>query len=77
MLTVTVLITDLTTHYPTNVYWIQNTFWTVNNSNPQDALSFDNLHIDDLGLWGDHMFPTLVEHLNALSHEARSKADKQ
>ncbi|KAF8516938.1 hypothetical protein BU17DRAFT_67219 [Hysterangium stoloniferum] len=42
---------------------IQNAFWTISNSDPYSAVSYDTLHSDDLGKWGKHLFPKMVEAL--------------
>ncbi|KAF8523179.1 hypothetical protein BU17DRAFT_75072 [Hysterangium stoloniferum] len=38
-----------------------NAFWTISNSDPYSAVSYDTLHSDDLGKWGKHLFPKMVE----------------
>ncbi|KAF8523299.1 hypothetical protein BU17DRAFT_63874 [Hysterangium stoloniferum] len=40
---------------------VDNAFWTIANSDPYSAVSYDTLHSDDLGKWGDHLFPKMVE----------------
>ncbi|KAF8495052.1 hypothetical protein BU17DRAFT_72535 [Hysterangium stoloniferum] len=39
----------------------KNAFWTIANSDPYSAVSYDTLHSDDLGKWGKHLFPKMVE----------------
>ncbi|KAF8530333.1 hypothetical protein BU17DRAFT_35668, partial [Hysterangium stoloniferum] len=38
-----------------------NAFWTIANSDPYSSVSYDTLHSDDLGKWGDHLFPKMIE----------------
>ncbi|KAF8523707.1 hypothetical protein BU17DRAFT_63645 [Hysterangium stoloniferum] len=40
---------------------VHNAFWTIANSDPYSAVSYDTLHSDDLGKWGKHLFPKMVE----------------
>ncbi|KAF8524414.1 hypothetical protein BU17DRAFT_43042, partial [Hysterangium stoloniferum] len=40
---------------------VDNAFWTIANSDPYSAVSYDTLHSDDLGKWGGHLFPKMVE----------------
>ncbi|KAF8517165.1 hypothetical protein BU17DRAFT_92092 [Hysterangium stoloniferum] len=39
----------------------KNAFWTIANSDPYFSVSYDTLHSDDLGKWGDHLFPKMIE----------------
>ncbi|KAF8585351.1 hypothetical protein K439DRAFT_1615996 [Ramaria rubella] len=43
-----------------------NTFWFIANSDPYLASSYDLLHADDIGKWGKHLWPLLLEILGAL-----------
>ncbi|KAF8516714.1 hypothetical protein BU17DRAFT_67328 [Hysterangium stoloniferum] len=40
---------------------VDNAFWTIANSDPYSSVSYDTLHSDDLGKWGDHLFPKMIE----------------
>ncbi|KAF8583578.1 hypothetical protein K439DRAFT_1348293, partial [Ramaria rubella] len=39
----------------------QNAFWFIANSDPHLANSYDLLHADDIGKWGKHLWPLLLE----------------
>ncbi|KAJ7253263.1 hypothetical protein C8J57DRAFT_1660481 [Mycena rebaudengoi] len=39
----------------------ENVFWAFANSDPYRAYSYDTLHADDLGKWGKHIYPLLIE----------------
>ena len=39
----------------------QNALWAVQNSDPYKAYSYDTLHSDDLGKWGKHLWPLLLD----------------
>ncbi|KIK77693.1 hypothetical protein PAXRUDRAFT_28761 [Paxillus rubicundulus Ve08.2h10] len=55
----------------------QNCFWIVRYSNPHEILTFDPLHVDNIGFWGNHLFGQLKQHLNALGREFEKKLDDQ
>ncbi|KAF8516875.1 hypothetical protein JB92DRAFT_3082636 [Gautieria morchelliformis] len=40
---------------------VLNAFWSIANSDPYHASSYDLLHADDLGKWGKHLFVLLKE----------------
>ncbi|KAF8575048.1 hypothetical protein K439DRAFT_1623878 [Ramaria rubella] len=44
----------------------QNAFWFIANSDPYLANSYDLLHADDIGKWGKHLWPLLLEVLGNL-----------
>ncbi|KAJ3804271.1 hypothetical protein F5876DRAFT_83451 [Lentinula aff. lateritia] len=44
-----------------------NVFMKLANGDPYAGSSFDDLHFQDSGLWGDHIFPLLKAHISALS----------
>ncbi|KAL0562488.1 hypothetical protein V5O48_019599, partial [Marasmius crinis-equi] len=44
----------------------QNAFMKLANSDPFAAVSFDDLHFEDSGMWGAHLFPLLKDHFEAL-----------
>ncbi|KAG9219806.1 hypothetical protein CCMSSC00406_0009505 [Pleurotus cornucopiae] len=56
---------------------IQNVFWTLNLSDPYKAVSFDTLHTFDNGLFEDHLYVQLLEHIKALGRPAVVKLDTQ
>ncbi|KIK92437.1 hypothetical protein PAXRUDRAFT_13237 [Paxillus rubicundulus Ve08.2h10] len=56
---------------------VTNCLWIVCYSNPHEILTFDPLHVDDIGFWGDHLFGQLKQCLNALGHEFEKKLDDQ
>ncbi|KAJ7079647.1 hypothetical protein C8R43DRAFT_910083, partial [Mycena crocata] len=39
----------------------QNAFWSLEGSDPYDAISYDTLHSDDTGKWGKHLWPLLQD----------------
>ncbi|KAG1800758.1 uncharacterized protein HD556DRAFT_1430154 [Suillus plorans] len=56
---------------------IANALWEVENSNPHETLSFDPLHVNDIGHWGTHFFEELKIRVKALGREAEAKIDEQ
>ena len=40
-------------------------------------LSYDRLHYDAGGLWGDHLFPQALQHIDGLGRAANAKVEKQ
>ncbi|KAG2063867.1 hypothetical protein BDR04DRAFT_1122972 [Suillus decipiens] len=56
---------------------IANALWEVNNSNPHEMLSFNPLHVNDIGNWGNYLFRELKVRAKALGREAKVKIDKQ
>ncbi|KAG2046353.1 hypothetical protein BDR06DRAFT_977542 [Suillus hirtellus] len=54
-----------------------NALWGVENSNPHETLSFDPLHVNDIGNWGTHFFEELKTCVKALGREAEAKIDEQ
>ncbi|KAL0057494.1 hypothetical protein AAF712_015864 [Marasmius tenuissimus] len=53
----------------------QNVFMLLANSDPFQAVSFDNLHFEDSGLWGSHLFKRLKEHFEAIGRKAEGNLD--
>jgi len=53
----------------------QNCFWKVSHCNIHQALSFDCLHSDNAGMWGDHLWSELQFWLKDLGWEAIVKID--
>jgi hypothetical protein len=49
----------------------------VANSSPYEAVSSDDLHMDESGLWGAHMFPQLKVHIAALGRLAEVKLNSR
>ena len=45
---------------------MKNAFWSIANSDPYHASSYDLLHADDLGKWGKHLWPLLLDVLEDL-----------
>ncbi|KAF8584403.1 hypothetical protein K439DRAFT_1646930 [Ramaria rubella] len=48
------------------LHLIENAFWFIANSDPYLANSYDLLHADDIGKWGKHLWPLLLEVLGDL-----------
>ncbi|KAL0572513.1 hypothetical protein V5O48_009455 [Marasmius crinis-equi] len=55
----------------------QNAFMTIANSDPYQAASFDDLHFEDLRMWGSHLFPLLKNHFECLGRKAQGSLDKR
>ncbi|KAK7049204.1 hypothetical protein VNI00_005805 [Paramarasmius palmivorus] len=55
----------------------QNAFLSFVNFNPYSAVSFDDLHFDDSGLWGAHLFPQLKGHLAKIGRHAEAEVDRR
>ena len=45
----------------TEFYTTQSVFWNLGNSDPYRALSFDRLHTNNLGMFGDHLWKTIKQ----------------
>ncbi|KAF7289198.1 hypothetical protein MIND_01381000 [Mycena indigotica] len=56
---------------------VENVFWKVGLSDPYHALSFDRLHSHHSGLWGDHLFGQLKQHLILLGPRKTAVLDQQ
>ncbi|KAG1891827.1 uncharacterized protein F5891DRAFT_1131475 [Suillus fuscotomentosus] len=55
---------------------VVNALWGVENSNPHETLSFDPLHVNNIGNWGTHFFEELKICVKALGREAEAKIDE-
>ncbi|KAK1215109.1 hypothetical protein PQX77_022305 [Marasmius sp. AFHP31] len=55
----------------------QNTFMLLANSDPFEAISFDDLHFEDSGLWGGHMFKLLKAHFSCLGRKAETTLNRR
>lgn len=63
-----------------NFFWFssdQNVFWNIAYSDPHHAISFDRLHSHHSGLWGDHLFGQIKQHLISLGGRNSAKLDQQ
>ncbi|KAF8214910.1 hypothetical protein K438DRAFT_1901905 [Mycena galopus ATCC 62051] len=56
---------------------IDNVFWKIRGSDPYKAISYDPLHADDGGFWGDHLFPIFKARVEALGRPAIVKIESQ
>ncbi|KAG1893663.1 uncharacterized protein F5891DRAFT_985645 [Suillus fuscotomentosus] len=56
---------------------VNNSLWIVERSSPHDALLQDPLHAYDSGLFGDHMFEEVKDHLKTLGRTAEKTTDDQ
>ncbi|KAJ6554445.1 hypothetical protein B0H19DRAFT_1294201 [Mycena capillaripes] len=54
---------------------VDNVFWKIKGADPHSAISYDPLHADDGGFWGDHLFAQIKERVTA--REAIVKIDAQ
>lgn len=48
---------------------LQHFLWDVRFSDPYAAYSYDTLHSDDLGKWGHHLWPLLLDELEKLKQK--------
>lgn len=55
---------------------IQNVFWKVENSKPEDTVSFDRLHALDGGLGGKHLLEEVKVVVKSLGREAATKLEE-
>ncbi|KAK1227009.1 hypothetical protein PQX77_009971 [Marasmius sp. AFHP31] len=55
----------------------QNTFMLLANSDPFKAVSFDDLHFEDSGLWGGHMFKLLKAHFSRLGRKTETALNRR
>jgi hypothetical protein len=46
--------------------FFKNAFWYIKNSDPYLASSYDLLHSDELGKFGKHLWPLILEVLGKL-----------
>ncbi|KAJ7126505.1 hypothetical protein C8R43DRAFT_1028329 [Mycena crocata] len=56
---------------------VENCFWKIQDSDPHAAISYDPLHADDGGFWGDHLFGQIKARVNELGRAAVVKIDTQ
>ncbi|KAJ7687779.1 hypothetical protein B0H14DRAFT_2653696 [Mycena olivaceomarginata] len=49
---------------------IDNVFWKIAGSDPYKAISYDPLHADDGGFWGDHLFAQIKGRVEELGRQA-------
>ncbi|KAJ7783949.1 hypothetical protein DFH07DRAFT_764319 [Mycena maculata] len=56
---------------------VDNVFWKVGNADPHKAISYDPLHADDGGFWGDHLFAQIKARVTELGRSAIVKIDTQ
>ncbi|KIJ48583.1 hypothetical protein M422DRAFT_162395 [Sphaerobolus stellatus SS14] len=45
------------------LHFVKNAFWSIYNSDPYLAYSYDMLHAFDSGEWGKHQWPLLLDHI--------------
>jgi hypothetical protein len=48
---------------------MQHFLWNFRFSDPYAAYSYDTLHSDDLGKWGHHLWPLLLDELEKLKQK--------
>ncbi|KAF8173786.1 hypothetical protein K438DRAFT_1908928 [Mycena galopus ATCC 62051] len=60
-----------------NILKTMNVFWKIRGSDPYKAISYDPLHADDGGFWGDHLFPLFKARVEELGRPAIVKIDSQ
>ncbi|KAJ7455773.1 hypothetical protein FB451DRAFT_1515464 [Mycena latifolia] len=51
------------------LHGIEHFLWDFRFSDPYAAYSYDTLHSDDLGKWGDHLWPLLLAQLEELNQK--------
>uniref|UniRef100_A0A0W0FYT7 Uncharacterized protein n=1 Tax=Moniliophthora roreri TaxID=221103 RepID=A0A0W0FYT7_MONRR len=66
---------DLLKQY--SLHYGQNAFLSFTNFNPYEAVSFDDLHFNDSGLWSAHLFLQLKKHLDKIGQHAEAEIDRQ
>ncbi|KAJ7680005.1 hypothetical protein B0H17DRAFT_1206155 [Mycena rosella] len=49
----------------------ENFFWSLPNSDPYSANSYDLLHSDESGKWGKHLWPLLLDALKTKGYKGR------
>ncbi|KAF5346809.1 hypothetical protein D9757_013487 [Collybiopsis confluens] len=54
-----------------------NSFFRINNTDPHEAVSFDDLHFLDSGLWEDHILETHKWHIKNVGRDAAVIIDKR
>ncbi|KAH7917227.1 hypothetical protein BV22DRAFT_974760, partial [Leucogyrophana mollusca] len=54
---------------------VENVFWQVANSDPHQALSFDQLHVYHIGLFGHHLFVEFKRLAKEQGRDAEKKID--
>jgi hypothetical protein len=50
---------------------LKNAFWSIANSSPYSASSYDTLHSDELGKWGKHLWSLAVDVLGELKKKGQ------
>ncbi|KIJ31220.1 hypothetical protein M422DRAFT_267173 [Sphaerobolus stellatus SS14] len=53
------------------LHLVKNAFWSIQNSDPYLAYSYDMLHAFDSGEWGKHQWPLLLDHILDASGKRR------
>ncbi|KAJ7460514.1 hypothetical protein B0H11DRAFT_2286132 [Mycena galericulata] len=56
---------------------VENAFWKIKGSDPHAAISYDPLHADDGGFWGDHLFAQIKARVTELGRAAIVQIDSQ
>ena len=56
---------------------LQSVFWGLENSDPHKAISFDRLHTNHLGMFKDHLWPTMKKMVDAKGRSALGKVENQ
>ncbi|KAJ7696268.1 hypothetical protein B0H17DRAFT_929612 [Mycena rosella] len=49
----------------------ENFFWSLSNSDPYRSCTYDVLHADDLGKWGKHLWPLVLDVLKERGYKGR------
>jgi len=56
---------------------MQSVFWSLGNSDPYKALSFDRLHTNNLGMFGDHLWKVMKQIVKAMGRLALGIVEDQ
>ncbi|KAJ7046207.1 hypothetical protein C8F04DRAFT_1322991, partial [Mycena alexandri] len=56
---------------------VENAVWKIRGSDPHAAISYDPLHADDGGFWGDHLFAQIKARVTELGRAATVQIDTQ
>jgi len=55
----------------------QNVFWHIANTDPHRVLSFDQLHLNNSGLFGHHLWEVFKTIIKDCGHALMSQVDGQ
>ena len=56
---------------------MQSVFWALKNSDPHKSLSFDCLHNNNLGMFGNHLWKPMKQIVEAKGRQALANVEAQ